>query len=162
MPIIGNITYDELEIGDSASYSRTLTEEEILLFASISGDVNPVHLDPEFAGKSVFKERVAHPMWSGALISTAVANIMPGPGTIYREQFLKFLRPIKIGDILTVTIKVTEKLPRDRVLLDCSVINQNNEHVVEGTAKVIAPTEEIRIEQPALPNVKLESNGNGK
>ena len=83
MDALENLTYDELQIGDSATYTRTLTEEELVLFAAVSGDVNPVHLDSQYASQTIFKERIAHGMWSGALISAALATIMPGPGTIY-------------------------------------------------------------------------------
>lgn len=80
MEALENITYDELQVGDSATYTRTLTENELVLFAAVSGDVNPVHLDKEYASKTMFKERIAHGMWSGALISAALATVIPGPG----------------------------------------------------------------------------------
>lgn len=157
MPLIGNTTYDELAIGDRATYTRTLTEEEIVLFASVTGDLNPVHLDSDYAGNTVFRERIGHGMWSGALISSAVTNILPGPGTIYLEQSLRFLLPIKISDSLVVTIEVEEKLENGRVVLGCVIENQQNEIVVDGKAKVIAPKNKIHMEQPELPEISVKN-----
>ncbi|KEF32271.1 enoyl-CoA hydratase, R-specific [Marinobacter nitratireducens] len=151
-----NITYDELNEGDSATFTRTLTENDLILFAAVSGDVNPVHLDPEFAAESMFGERIAHGMWSGSLISAALATVMPGPGTIYLEQNLAFKRPVKLDDTLTVTLTVLTKAPKNRVTLQCDVKNQNNQQVVSGEAKVIAPTEKVSLPKPILPDIKIE------
>jgi len=158
MPLIGNTTYDELVIGDKATYTRTLTEDEIVLFATVTGDLNPFHLDSDFAGSSVFKERIGHGMWSGALISAAVTNILPGPGTIYLEQSLRFLQPIKISDSLVVSIEVVQKLERGRVVIACSIMNQTGEVVVDGKAKVIAPKSKIHMEKPELPKINMETS----
>ncbi len=155
MDALENITYDELNVGDSASYTRTLTESELILFAAVSGDVNPVHLDPEFARNTIFKERVAHGMWSGSLISATLATVIPGPGTVYLEQTLKFKRPVKLGDILTVTITVSRKEEKNRVVFDCKVVNQEDLLVVEGEAKVIAPTEKVSLDRPVLPTIDI-------
>ncbi|MCP5209055.1 MAG: MaoC family dehydratase N-terminal domain-containing protein [Hahellaceae bacterium] len=157
MEALENITYDELQVGDSATYTRTLTENELVLFAAVSGDVNPVHLDKEYASKTMFKERIAHGMWSGALISAALATVIPGPGTIYLEQQLNFKRPVKLDDTLTVTLTVARKEERNRVILNCEVINQRGEQVVTGEAKVIAPTEKITLEKPILPKIVIGS-----
>ena len=156
MPVVGNITYDKLEVGDSASCSRTLTEEDITLFATVSGDFNPIHTDPEYADQTLFKERVAHGMWSGCLIASTVNNLLPGPGTVYIEQSLHFIKPVKIRDDLTITITVKEKLPKGRVLLDCKISNQKKEVVVEGVAKVIAPSESVIIEKSELPSISID------
>ena len=152
-----NITYDELNEGDSATFTRTLSEDELVLFAAVSGDVNPVHLDSEFAAESMFKERIARGMWSGSLISGALATVMPGPGTIYLEQSLAFKRPVKLDDTLTVTLKVLRKEKRNRVVFECDVRNQNNQQVVAGEAKVIAPTEKVSLNKPRLPRITIES-----
>jgi acyl dehydratase len=157
MEALENITYDELQVGDSATYTRTLTESELVLFAAVSGDLNPVHLDKDYASKSVFKERIAHGMWSGALISAALATVIPGPGTIYLEQQLNFKRPVKMDDTLTVTLTVIRKEERNRVVLNCEVINQRAEQVVTGEAKVIAPAEKITLEKPILPKITIGS-----
>lgn len=155
MEALENITYKELQVGDSATYTRTLTEEELILFAAVSGDINPLHLDSEFASKSIFRERIAHGMWSGALISAALATVMPGPGTIYLEQALNFKRPVKLDDTLTVTLSVAAKEPKNRVVIHCEVINQNNDLVVSGDAKVIAPTEKLSLDRPRLPRITI-------
>ncbi len=155
-----NITYDELNEGDSATFTRTLTEDELVLFAAVSGDVNPVHLDSEFAAESMFRERIAHGMWSGSLISAALATVMPGPpGTIYLEQSLSFKRPVKLDDTLTVTLSVLRKEPKNRVSFGCDVRNQNGDQVVTGEAKVIAPpTEKISLQKPPrLPKITIEN-----
>lgn len=151
-----NITYDELQEGDSATYVKTLTEDELVLFAAVSGDVNPVHLDSEFAAESMFEERIAHGMWSGSLISAALATVMPGPGCIYLEQSLSFRRPVKLDDTLTVNLKVISKERRNRVNLSCDVRNQNGEQVVSGNAKVIAPTQKMSFNRPRLPKITID------
>jgi acyl dehydratase len=151
-----NITYDELQEGDTASFGRTLTEDELVLFAAVSGDINPVHLDPDFAAGTPFKERIAHGMWSGSLISAALATVMPGPGSVYLEQSLNFRRPIKLNDTLTVTLTVLRKDPKYRVLLKCEVHNQDGKIVVTGEAKVIAPNEKQVLNKPRLPKITIE------
>jgi len=156
LDILENITYDELNEGDSATFTRTLTEDELVLFAAVSGDVNPVHLDSEFAADTMFKERIAHGMWSGSLISAALATVMPGPGTIYLDQTLSFKRPVKLDDTLTVKLTVSEKGSKNRVTLVCDVRNQNDEQVVAGEAKVIAPTEKVSLQKPRLPKITIE------
>jgi len=155
MEALENIVYKELQVGDSATYTRTLTEEELILFAAVSGDINPLHLDPEFAAQTIFRERIAHGMWSGALISAALATVMPGPGTIYLEQNLNFRLPVKLDDTLTVNLAVAEKLPKNRVLIYCEVTNQDNDMVVSGNAKVIAPTEKLSLDRPQLPRITI-------
>lgn len=151
-----NITYDELQEGDSATYVKTLTEDELVLFAAVSGDVNPVHLDAVYAADSSFRVRIAHGMWSGSLISAALATVMPGPGTIYLEQSLAFRRPVKLDDTLTVHLTVLSKGRRNRVTMGCDVRNQNNEQVVSGEAKVIAPTQKMSLSKPSLPRITIE------
>lgn len=151
-----NVTYDELREGLSATFSRQLTEDELVLFAAVSGDVNPVHLDPAFAAESMFKERIAHGMWSGSLISAALATVLPGPGTIYLEQNLAFKRPVKLGDTLTVKLTVNALERKNRVVLDCDVRNQNDEQVVSGQAKVIAPTTKLKLDAPKLPGITID------
>ncbi|MDV3503551.1 MaoC/PaaZ C-terminal domain-containing protein [Marinobacter sp. M-5] len=151
-----NITYNELHEGDSATFTRTLTEDELVLFAAVSGDVNPVHLDADFAAGSMFKERIAHGMWSGSLISAALATVMPGPGTIYLEQSLAFKRPVKLDDTLTVTLTVQTKEAKNRVAFQCVVHNQNSEEVVSGQARVIAPTQKLTLNKPRLPRITIE------
>jgi acyl dehydratase len=116
-----------------------------------------VHLDSEYAAESVFKERVAHGMWSGALISAALATVMPGPGTIYLEQSMTFRRPVKLDDTLTVNLIVLRKEPKGRVVIQCDVRNQNEQQVVSGEAKVIAPNEKVSLLKPLLPKITIGS-----
>ncbi|MCG7199509.1 MaoC family dehydratase N-terminal domain-containing protein [Marinobacter pelagius] len=151
-----NVTYDELNEGDTATFTRTLTEDDLYLFAAVSGDVNPVHLDAEFAANTMFKERIAHGMWSGSLVSAALATVMPGPGTIYLEQSLAFKRPVKLDDTITVKLKVLRKEPKNRVVVECDVRNQNDQQVVAGEAKVIAPKEKVKLNKPNLPEITID------
>ncbi|PAV27006.1 3-hydroxybutyryl-CoA dehydratase [Tamilnaduibacter salinus] len=158
MEQLENITYNELSVGDSATFSRTLTERELLLFAAVSGDVNPVHLDSEFAANSLFGERIAHGMWSGSLISAALATVLPGPGTIYLGQDLSFRQPVRLNDTLTVTLTVAEKKPKNRVIIECVVTNQNGEAVTQGNATVLAPSEKQSVDAPRLPEITIEND----
>jgi len=155
MQALENIPYDELNVGDSAFFTKELTEQELILFAAVSGDVNPLHLSSEFASNTPFKERIAHGMWSGSLISAALATVMPGPGTIYLEQSLNFKRPVKLNDSLNVQLTVKSKEAKNRVTLDCRVTNQNGDTVVIGEAKVIAPTEKLSLDRPSLPKITI-------
>ncbi|WP_447592380.1 MaoC family dehydratase [Aquipseudomonas campi] len=155
MTQVTNIPYDALEVGQQASLEKRVEERDIQLFAATSGDNNPVHLDADFAATTLFKERIAHGMFSGALISAAIACRLPGPGSIYLGQSLKFTRPVKLGDTLTVKLEVLEKLPKGRVRLATRVFNQNDEQVVDGEAEVLAPRSEQTLSMPALPNVTI-------
>ena len=157
MATISNIPFNELQIGQISEYTKTVTEQDIQLFAVLSGDANPVHLDPAFAASTQFGERIAHGMLTGAVISAAIAMQMPGPGTIYLGQTLAFKRPVKIGDTVTVTLTVAEKHEiKPRATLDCVVTNQNGQVVVEGQANVMVPTESQTVEVPTLPSVSLQ------
>ncbi|BCD87186.1 3-hydroxybutyryl-CoA dehydratase [Pseudomonas solani] len=155
MTQVTNFTYDALEVGQKASYAKTVEERDIQLFAALSGDRNPVHLDAEYAAGTLFKERIAHGMFSGALISAAIACELPGPGTIYLGQQLKFTRPVKLGDALTVELEILEKLPKNRVRIATRVFNQNAEQVVDGEAEVLAPKQSLAIELPELPPITI-------
>ena len=157
MPAIRNYTYDELTLGQTASYSKRIEERDVQLFAAVSGDVNPVHLDPEFAARTQFKTRIAHGMLSGAVISAAIAMELPGPGTIYLGQSLRFRAPVELGDTITVQLEVVDKKDkRGFVTLDCKVYNQNDKLVVTGSAEVMAPKEKLVLERPTLPHVHIE------
>ena len=109
MDYIENRTFDEIKIGDTASLKRVLVIADIQLFAVMSGDVNPAHLDVEYAKSDMFKEIIAHGMWGGSLISTVLGTQLPGPGTIYLSQTFKFRRPVGVGDEITVSVTVAEK-----------------------------------------------------
>ena len=124
-------------IGTQATLSRTITEDDILLFALVSGDHNPIHLDADYAEKSLFGKRIAHGFLIGSLISAVLGNDMPGPGSIYLGQTLKFLAPIHIGDTVTVIVKVVAIREDKRIITlhtDCT--NQHSTLVLSGEATV--------------------------
>lgn len=150
-----NTPYDALEVGQTASFSKTVEERDIQLFAALSGDRNPVHLDADYAATSMFKERIAHGMFSGALISAAVACELPGPGTIYLGQSMRFTAPVKLGDTLTVRLEILEKLPKFRVRVATRVFNQNDELVVDGEAEILAPRKQQTVELAELPPISI-------
>jgi 3-hydroxybutyryl-CoA dehydratase len=155
MSQLSNFTFDELSLGQKASFTKQVTEQDVVLFAAVSGDVNPVHLDEAFAAKTMFGGRIAHGMLSGAVISAALAMEMPGPGVIYLGQTLRFTRPVRIGDEVTAKLEVTEKREgKGIVKLACEVVNQDGKVVVSGEATVLAPVEKIIMEKPELPRFK--------
>ena len=158
MEYIENRTYDEINVGDTATLERTLTEQDIKLFAVMSGDINPAHVDPDYAMSSRFREVIGHGMWSGALISTVLGTEFPGPGTIYLGQNLRFRRPVKVGDTVTIKVTAKEKGEKGRVVLDTECVNQDGEVVVTGTADVIAPTEKVRRAKVDLPRVRFDNS----
>ena len=154
--IMENRTFDEIAIGDLASLSRTLTKDDIALFAVMSGDVNPAHLDQQYAEASMFHRIIGHGMWGGALLSAVLGTKLPGPGTIYLGQDLRFRKPVGLGDTLTVTVTAKEKQPEKHIVIfDCHCTNQNGDEVITGTAVTMAPTEKIRRPRVTLPDVQL-------
>jgi len=158
MSQISNYTFEEITIGQTARYSRLIGEKEVLLFAAASGDVNPVHLDAEFAAGTMFKERIAHGMISGAIISSAIALALPGPGSIYLSQSLRFRLPVKIGDELTAQLEVTSKRDdRKFVTMNCVVINQHGKTVTTGIAEVLPPAQKLIIDLPPLPRAQVQA-----
>ncbi|MCW9035434.1 MAG: bifunctional enoyl-CoA hydratase/phosphate acetyltransferase [Rhodospirillales bacterium] len=160
MTYLENRTFDQISIGDSASLVRTLSQSDIELFAVMSGDVNPAHLDEEYARKEIFHKVIAHGMWGGALISSVLGTTLPGPGTIYIGQTLNFLRPVGLGDEITVTLTAKEKDEKKKIIVfDCSCVNQTGKPVIEGSAKVLAPTTKIKTKRPVLPEVFLHDSG---
>jgi len=155
--VIENRTFDEITVGESASLRRTLTKDDIALFAVMSGDVNPAHLDEPYAEASMFHRIIGHGMWGGALISTVLGTQLPGPGTIYLGQDLRFRKPVGIGDTVTVTVTAKEKrADKHMVTFDCVCVNQGGEQVITGTAVTMAPTEKIRRPRAALPEIRLQ------
>jgi len=156
MPSITNTPYSEITIGQTAEYSKLIEARDIQLFAAVSGDVNPVHLDPVFAASTPFGECIAHGMLSGAIISAAIAMELPGPGTIYLGQTMRFKAPVKPGDSITVKLQVTDKMDKRRIVtLDCNVFNQHGKLVVSGTAEVMAPADKLTVQRPPLPRVEI-------
>lgn len=154
--MISNVVYEDISIGQRACETRTLTQTDIEAFATVSGDVNPAHLDKEYAEHTLFHGVIAHGMWGGALISTILGTKLPGPGTIYLEQNLRFVKPIRIGDTLTISATVVAKDDeRKRVTLDCEIVNQHGVKVVYGNALVIAPTERVNRPRAHLPTMAM-------
>lgn len=149
-------TFDELQIGQSVSLRRTLSPEDIKVFAILSGDINPAHLDQDYASSTVFHGVVGHGMWSGALISALLGTQLPGPGTIYLNQNLNFKKPVRPGETIVVTVTVKEKRPpHPIVVMDCECTNSQGEVVVSGLATVLAPTHKIQRDIPELPELFL-------
>ncbi|MGF1463069.1 MAG: bifunctional enoyl-CoA hydratase/phosphate acetyltransferase [Maricaulaceae bacterium] len=157
--LIENIPYDDLQIGQSASTTRTLTGRDIALFAALSGDVNPAHLDADYAKGTVFHDVIGHGLWGGALISAVLGVQLPGPGTVYLSQSLNFHRPVRIGDAVTFTVTVKAKGEKGRVTLDCACLTPNQEPVITGEAVVIAPREKVRRPAPERPQAVLYERG---
>lgn len=159
--VIENRVFDDIAIGDSATVSRTLSKADIELFAVVSGDVNPAHVDEEYAATDLFHHVVAHGMWGGALISAVLGTVLPGPGTIYLSQTLKFRHPVGVGDTISTTVTATEKRAEKRLIVfDCRCINQQGREVITGTAEVIAPSEHIRRARTVMPAVQLQRRDN--
>jgi 3-hydroxybutyryl-CoA dehydratase len=134
------------KVGDSAEMSKTINEEDVRAFAELTGDHNPVHLDEEYAAGTRFGRRIAHGMFGASLISAVLANELPGRGTVYLSQALKFTAPVFLGD--TVTARVTVKhLREDKpvVTLETVCTNQRGERVVEGEAVVLVPKAEANV-----------------
>jgi len=133
-------TINEMEIGQKASFTKTVTETDVYLFAGITGDVNPAHINEEYAKDTMFKERIAHGMLSAGFISAVLGMYLPGPGTIYLGQTLKFTAPVKFGDTITATAEVLEKnTEKNRATLKTVCTNQDGKVVLEGEATVMPP-----------------------
>jgi phosphotransacetylase/acyl dehydratase len=160
MEYIENRIFDEIKIGDSASLIRKLTMDDINLFAVMSGDVNPAHVDEEYAKSDMFHKIIAHGMWGGSLISTLLGTKLPGPGTMYLGQTLHFRRPVALGDTITVSVTATAKdEERHRVTFDCECVNQRGEVVISGSAEVLAPREKVKRPRTILPAVHMHDRG---
>ncbi|KPL07236.1 hypothetical protein AMJ86_05110 [bacterium SM23_57] len=128
----------ELNIGQCASISKTITGEDIERFAEVVEDRNPVHLDDQYAKQTIFKKRIAHGMLGAGLISAVIGTKLPGPGTIYLSQTLKFTAPVYIGDHITAEVTV-KNIRKDKgiISLDTVVVNQDKKHVIQGEAVVM-------------------------
>ena len=154
--LVENYVFDEISLGQSARLVRALKSEDIRAFAAVSGDTNPAHLDPEYANDTLFHGVIAHGMWSAALISALLGTQFPGPGTIYQDQSLHFVKPVRVGDTLTVTVTVISKNPESHsVELDCQVLNQKGICVLSGTARVLAPMIKVRLPRVVAPQIQL-------
>ena len=127
----------KLNIGDTASRAKTITDADIRAFAAVSGDHNPIHVDDDFASGTLFEKRIAHGMLSASLISAVLANDLPGQGSIYLGQTLKFVAPVFIGDEITARVTVTSvRDDKPIAKLETVCVNQRNETVIKGEATV--------------------------
>lgn len=140
MEEIKGLTIDQLEVGQKASFTKTVTEADVYNYAGVSGDFNPAHMNEEYAKNTAFKTRIAHGMLSAGFISAVLGTKLPGPGTIYLNQDLRFTKPVHFGDTITATITVEELIKeKNRAILKTVCTNQYGDVVVEGTAKVMPP-----------------------
>src|SRR6478735_9095656 len=131
------LAYEYIKIGDEASLARTITEAHIVNYAGLTGDMNPLHVDAEYAAHSMFKERIAHGMLVAGLISAVLGTQLPGPNSIYLGQDLKFVAPVMIGDTIKVVVTVTGKRDEKRIVkLRTTAYNQRGEMVIDGSAAV--------------------------
>ncbi|MCP5268866.1 MAG: bifunctional enoyl-CoA hydratase/phosphate acetyltransferase [Zoogloeaceae bacterium] len=157
-----NHIYSEIKVGDTAALVRTLRPEDIQLFAVMTGDMNPDIADQDIAHSGAFREVIAHGMWSASLISTVLGTQYPGPGTVLIDQSLQFMRPVTIGDTITITVTVRQKYDHNHhVAFDCAYTNQEGVVVIEGTVEARAPTEKIK-RQRSLPPEILISDKHGR
>ena len=137
---MNGFTIDQLKMGQTASFSKTITEYDVYTFAGVTGDLNPAHINEEFARQTQFHGRIAHGMLSAGLISAVIGMQLPGPGTIYLGQELSFRSPVHIGDTITATVTVRSlNLERNRAELDTVCTNQDGIQVVIGSAKIMPP-----------------------
>ena len=137
---MNSLTIQDLKIGDSSEIKKVFTEPEVLAFADITTDHNPAHVDKDYASKTMFKKQIAHGMYVGSLFSAIFGVQMPGLGSIYIKQSLKFTKPVYFGDEITAKVTVKElKVERNRVVFDCLAINQNGDTVIIGEAEIMPP-----------------------
>jgi len=131
-------TFEQIKIGDKADFTKTITETDLYLFCGISGDFNPLHVNELYASKSLFKGKIVHGMLVAGLISNVLGMKLPGPGTIYISQTLNFMKPVYIGDTITVIVEVVDKIAEKKhILLQTRCFNQNGTCVIDGIAKVL-------------------------
>jgi 3-hydroxybutyryl-CoA dehydratase len=137
--MIAGKTIDNLKVGDVAEFAKTVTETDIYLYAGITGDFNPAHVNEEYAKNTFFKTRIAHGMLTAGFISAIIANQLPGPGTIYLSQNLSFLAPVRIGDTITGRVEVLELIEKNKVRLKTTCSNQEGVVVLSGEGLVSPP-----------------------
>ena len=132
-------TYEEIQIGQTASVTKTISEYDVYAFAGITGDFNPAHVNAPYAEGTFFKGRIAHGMLTASFVSTVLGMYLPGPGAIFLSNTADFLAPVRIGDTITAVCEVVGKLEKGRVRLKSTVSNQNGDVVLTGESLVIAP-----------------------
>jgi len=154
-----NRPFDDIRVGDTASLTRTLTRTDVKTFAVLSGDLNPTHVDDDFARQHGDGRLHAHSMFSGALISSVLGNELPGPGTRYVRQELRFLRVLNADDTITATVTVREKrTDSGTVVFDCTCSNQSGDVVAEGIAEVVAPTAKVVLPRPDVARISVQTH----
>lgn len=154
---IENVLFDEIKVGQTASISRTLTYKDIELFAILSGDFNPEHVDPSFAKEGSFHKIIAHGMWGASLFSALLGTELPGPGSIYLDQTLHFDHPITLGDEIKARVTVKKKIAANHSIeLECACVNQHGKVVIRGIATVVAPVKKIKRKRTELPKITLK------
>ena len=139
---------EDIQLGMSATFAKTITEADIVLFAAVSGDNNAVHINEEFAQTTQFKGRIAHGMLTASVISAAIAGRLPGPGTVYLGQNLRFKAPVRPGDTVHATVTVKELFPEKRRVSLSTVCTVNGKVVIEGDALVMPTSREPRQASP--------------
>ena len=133
-------TIDQLQLGDSAEFAKTVSESDIYLFAGVTGDMNPAHIDEDYAKGTFFKGRIAHGMLAAGFVSAVLGTRLPGPGTIYLSQSLSFKAPVPIGATVTARVEVVElTVEKNRVRLKTTCTDQNGTVILDGEAVVLAP-----------------------
>jgi len=150
-----NKTYDELQVGDEASIRRVCTGNDLYIFAYASGNLNPLHRPEPKPGNNGATEAIAPSMWVGALVSAVLGNILPGPGTLYHSQSFRFIGRAHVGDELTVTVKILEKLERNMVRLLTRVVGRGGDVIAEGEAEVYAPVQKLRVADEEIPELEV-------
>lgn len=154
--MLENKVFADLKIGDSASLTKTVTMDDIALFSRVSGDINPAHLDKDYAASDLFHHIVAQGMLTAGFISAVLGTRLPGPGTVYLGQDLKFRSPVSPDDVITTTVTVVELRPeKAQVVLDCICTNQAGKEVLSGKATVLAPTEKVVRPAVSLPELRM-------
>jgi len=135
------LSIDNIQIGDYAEFEKTISESDVYMYAGITGDINPAHINAVESEKGIFKERIAHGMLTAGLISAVLGVQLPGPGTIYISQDLKFLKPVHFGDTIKAKVEVIEKnTDKNRVVFRTTCSNQHNKMVLDGNAHVMPPS----------------------
>ena len=132
--------FEDLKVGQSAVYSKTITDADIVLFAGVTGDTNPIHLDAEYASKTVFKTRIAHGMLSAGMISTVLGTRLPGPGCVYMTQNLKFKAPVRIGETVVAKVEITELNPEKKRVIVRTTCSVGDTVVIDGDAMLMVPS----------------------
>lgn len=134
--------FEDLEVGMSDMYAKTITDADIVLFAGISGDTNPVHLNHEFASETIFEGRIAHGMLSAAFISTVIGTKLPGPGCIYVSQSLRFKAPVRVNDTVSARVTITKLVPEKKFIEMETVCSVAGNPVLVGEATVMVPSKD--------------------